>query len=309
MAIQQLVESSGRFLETRADGAIKIVLITPGQGTSAYYTESVLREHGPAAFPKGTHSYPKHEKAQDRNPLNMIGAFVEDAYFEEGIGLVNWLMPRDSMRGNIEEIAPYVGFSINASGDTEMLEQDGQLTKVATTIIPSVTNTVDLVSYAGRGGHFALAESLVEQALADSQTESSAESHKKDENMALEDEVRNLVTAISPLLDEFRGIKETLTQRTDEVAESKVEAANAVDAAVKVEKSEIPESVKESLREGIKAGNYDVDDQIAFYEKLAKEIRESAIEEAKSSLQESYVFGTVSSSGAASDATVKGWAD
>lgn len=302
-----LVESA-KFGEARSDGAIKVVLISPGQGSSAYYQEDMLREFGPAAFPKGTHSYPKHEKPQDRNPFNMIGGFIEETTYEDGVGLVNWLLPRDSMRKPIEEIKDYVGFSISASGDLEEMDVDGQVTKVATSIIPSVTNTVDLVSYAGRGGHFAMAESVLEEALANSQSDPPAVEPKKgNENMpTLEEKVESLISTVESLVAEFKTVTESLKAKDALVVESTDDAAKAVDAAKEVAAADIPESVKESLLEGIKTGNYEVKPAIDAAVALVTEIRESVKEELKPQLVESYL-GTTKKVDAEAEILVEGW--
>jgi len=50
-----LTESSSKLAKTE-EGTWRAVLITPGKGSSGIYTESMLKEYGPKAFKKGTHS-------------------------------------------------------------------------------------------------------------------------------------------------------------------------------------------------------------------------------------------------------------
>ncbi len=50
---------------TKTDsGNWRAILITPGKGSSGVYTEAMLKESGPVAFPKGTHSYIDHPVAE-----------------------------------------------------------------------------------------------------------------------------------------------------------------------------------------------------------------------------------------------------
>lgn len=300
-----LLTESSSGVQTGPDGTYKIVLITPGQGSSAYYTEELLREYGPATFPAGTHSYPTHQKAQDRNPFTMIGGLAEDAFYEDGVGLVGYLKPRESLRETLEEIKDYVGFSISAPGECEEAEVDGQVTKVATSLIPSITNTVDLVSYAGRGGKFAMAESLLEEALTNSHTDSTDENPGKGNgNMpTLEEKVESLISVVESLVTKFDEALAGLETEKNTVAESAADASKAVDAADAVAKADIPESVKESLREGIKAGNYDVQARIDETVKLLEEDRQARKDKAEN-LEESLFGGVVNSK---DDSIVSGW--
>ena len=309
MAVVKLVESASAPMR-RPDGTYRVVLITPGQGSSAYYTEEMLRQYGAVAFPAGTHSYPKHRApGESPNPLEMIGAFVSDAVYEEGVGLVSYLKPRESMVEALEEIAPYVGFSIYAQGEVTEQEVDGQIVRVAESLIPSVANTVDLVSYAGRGGHFAMAESLLEEAIENSLAEASAEDTKEgNEHMpTLEEKVTDLISVVESLVAEVVTAREELVAAKAEVAESVADASKAVDAADAVNKADVPESFKESLRNGIKAGNYDVEARISEVSALLEEDRKAHRVEAPqyNSLSES--LGTVSLTESADD-LIKGWA-
>ena len=142
----------------------RAVLITPGKGSSGVYTESMLREHGPKAFPKGTHSYvdhPAHE-GEIRSPKNLMGVLAEDARFEPGVGLVAELEVMPHWKEFVEAVAPHTGLSIYAMGDGKY-DENGDM--VVESLIPHVQNSVDLVSYPGRPGS-KLADKLYEAAIA-----------------------------------------------------------------------------------------------------------------------------------------------
>lgn len=142
----------------------RAVLITPGKGSSGIYTESMLKEYGPKAFKRGTHSYVDHPQSETevRSPKNLIGVLAEDAYYEEGTGLVAELDVMPHWKEFVEAVAPHTGLSIYAMGEGNY-NDDGDV--VVENLIPHTQNSVDLVSYPGRPGS-KLADKLYEQAVA-----------------------------------------------------------------------------------------------------------------------------------------------
>ena len=151
---------------TKTDsGNWRAVLITPGKGSSGVYTEAMLKESGPSAFPKGTHSYIDHPVAEGeiRSPKNLMGVLAEDAYYDESAGgLVAELQVMPHWKEFVEAVAPHTGLSIYAMGEGSY-NDNGEL--VVESLTPHTQNSVDLVSYAGRPGS-GLAEKLYESALA-----------------------------------------------------------------------------------------------------------------------------------------------
>jgi hypothetical protein len=142
----------------------RAILITPGRGSSGVYTESMLKEHGAKAFPKGTHSYVDHpvSEGEIRSPKNLMGVLAQDAYYEDGIGLVAELKVMPHWKEFVEAVAPHTGLSIYAMGEGTQNER-GEI--VVESLVPHTQNSVDLVSYAGRPGS-KLAERLYEAAVA-----------------------------------------------------------------------------------------------------------------------------------------------
>ncbi len=142
----------------------RAVLITPGRGSSGVYTENVLREYGPKAFKKGTHSYVDHPRSEEdiRSPKNLIGVLAEDAYYEKGTGLVAEISVMPHWKEFVEAVAPHTGLSIYAMGEGNY-NDEGEV--VVENLIPHTQNSVDLVSYPGRPGS-KLADKLYEAALA-----------------------------------------------------------------------------------------------------------------------------------------------
>jgi uncharacterized protein (DUF2267 family) len=149
---------------TKVGNSWRAVLITPGKGSSGVYPEAMLREYGPKAFPKGTHSYVDHPSREDevRSPKNLMGILSEDAYYEDGVGLVAELQVMPHWKEFVESVAPHTGLSIYAMGEGEY-DDDGEM--VVETLVAHTQNSVDLVSYPGRPGS-KLADKLYEAARA-----------------------------------------------------------------------------------------------------------------------------------------------
>lgn len=159
---QVLSEVSGAPVKVE-DGTWRAVLITPGKGSSGTYTESMLREYGPTVFSKGTHSYVDHPSRDDeiRSPKNLIGVLSEDAYYENGVGLVGKIKVMKHWREFVEEVAPHTGLSIYAMGEGGY---DGNGELIVEKLVPNAQTSVDLVSYPGRPGS-KLADKLYEAAV------------------------------------------------------------------------------------------------------------------------------------------------
>jgi predicted DNA-binding protein YlxM (UPF0122 family) len=159
---QLLTESSSA--PEKVGNKWRAVLITPGKGSSGIYTEETLREFGPQAFVKGTHSYVDHPRSEEdiRSPKNLIGVLAEDARYEDGVGLVAELEIMPHWKEFVEAVAPHTGLSIYAMGEGNY-NDDGEV--VVENLIPHTQNSVDLVSYPGRPGS-KLADKLYEAAIA-----------------------------------------------------------------------------------------------------------------------------------------------
>lgn len=158
----QLLQESGSA-PVKSGNLWRAVLITPGKGSSGIYTEDMLKEYGPQAFKKGTHSYVDHPRNEEdiRSPKNIIGVLAEDASYEEGVGLIGEISIMPHWKEFVEAVAPYTGLSIYAMGEGEY-NDDGEI--IVENLVPHVQNSVDLVSYPGREGS-KLADKLYEAAI------------------------------------------------------------------------------------------------------------------------------------------------
>lgn len=297
----RLIEDAKR-LEADKDGSYPVVLISPGQGSSGFYTEEVIREYAPAALPKGSHVYLDHLKeGETRTPERLLGTLIEDTQVDEEGNAVNRFKPLSKHAEWIEEVRPHVGLSISVHGTGREEVIDGRKTVVVETLDPHITNTVDLVSYAGRGGRFL--ESYLEEAIQDSKpnpAETSAGTEEGKNSMELTaEQISALATAIAGQLPQAN-----VEPPEPQIVADPEDRTAAIEATLKVESAEISKSVKDRLIEGIKAGNYEVDAVIAETVALREEI--------KTELTESLGAGVGSSAagdgaGAGNDYEIKGW--
>lgn len=295
---------SGTLEAPRSNGTYPVTLITPGLGSTAYYSESVIAEHAPTAFPKGTHVYLNHS-ATGPSPDKLLGTLIEDTTIHEDGSARNVFKPLKHWAEFIDAVHEHTGLSINALGDAHKEFMDGREVVVADTIDYRRGNSVDLVSFAGREGS-GFTESLFQEALAavevpNVQPEPSASGkEKKDNKMELTEAAWNGLTAkvdgIVALLESA-----TVAPKAPTEDEKAADRAAAVAATRLVESAEVPASVKTRLIESINAGNYDVEPEIkatvALREELKTELKESG-----------YVVGAAGAGAAGAEAPkINGW--
>ena len=175
----RVVESSSFAVDVALREAFKpgyqIKLISPGKGSTAFYTEEVLRRDGPKVFKAGTpmridHPTAAEEAARPEGSVRDWGAVLaKDAVYlenhKDGPGLFSEVKPFSDHATTIAEKGPYAGVSIAAWG--EPLRTNGQVVmREGVPVLASLTRAdgVDMVTRAGAGGMF-----LSEAARASSQ--------------------------------------------------------------------------------------------------------------------------------------------
>lgn len=144
------------------DGHSLVKLIDKGWGTTGYYSEDVLRDSGPAAFPKGTHMYwdhPTESEAQERperSLSDLAAVFTEDAGWREngpdGPGLYASVEVKKAYRGAVDDLAKDIGASIRSAAWADDGTAEGREGRLIERFIPHKTNSVDFVTLPGRGG-------------------------------------------------------------------------------------------------------------------------------------------------------------
>jgi hypothetical protein len=162
-----LVESAAHFLDEpklqeAAGAAYPIKLISPGRGSSGYYSEGVLRKAAESnVFRAGTQMFWNHdteaeEGARPEGDLNRLAAVTtSDARWDEagrdGPGLYAQAKVFADYADQVKEKGPHIGLSIRAGGsrDNEAKGPDGRAG-----VITALHNamSVDFVTRAGRDG-------------------------------------------------------------------------------------------------------------------------------------------------------------
>ena len=250
-------------------GRFSVFVARPGQGSSGYYSEEILREYGPAALAPGAQSFIGHD--DDRNIKDLIGVFPEGARWDdEAKALVAELQVFEHWRPFVEEVFPHVGVSIYMLGEAD---EDGNVTA----LIPDPSNGADLVHRPGLAGS-GIAEKLYESARrADEEKPGVEAAQERKETM--DDELKEMLKGISDALALLVAEK---TQK--EAAEAQIEAdeaaiadaVEAYDAARKaVEDADLLEPQRDALLAAAKEGK-DITADI----ETAKKIKEAAVKAA-----------------------------
>lgn len=273
-------------------------IIQVGQGSSGIYTEQMLRQYGPAAFPKGTRVFFNHatENEQWDRPAGDVtkiaGKLRTDPEFEND-GLYAEIEFGEAALPIVRDFHDVIGVSINAGGWSD---EDG----VVQEIVPSKLNSVDLVTEPGAGGRLIeLMESFRESAKIETingePIGSSEESERKPMN---EQEIKALAEALAAAIKpEFAALTEALAPKAPEKEdEDTVDFAAVTESALAADLGKSSrERVVKAVREGIK-----VDDAIA----AEKSLKEEFLAEAKT---DDVAKGNVKTAGVSGDFKIGAW--
>lgn len=301
-------ESRSGAFDDAIDGSYPVVLLTPGQGATAYYSEEVVARDAPSAFPKGTHVYLNHlQKGEVRSPEKILGTLVADTTIREDGAAMNRFLPVDRWAPLVKDVHKIAGLSINAGGTARLGMIDGKTTRIAESIAYEITNSVDLVSYPGRpgSGFTESYDSLYNEAMSayveeDHQTGAPDPGHLEEGiRMALEEQVTDLATAVAGLTTLVESLVPKAPVTEPGEFDAKADRAAALEAQALVESAEVPTSVKTRLTESIKDGNYDVAPAIAEAVALREEIKTSFVESGQ-------ILGASGAPGS-EPVSVKGW--
>lgn len=148
----------------------EITLITPGWGSSGYYSPAVLEQAAKdRVFPAKTQMHIDHdgELARYEQPAGSLTRFAagltEDARWEP-----NWVDPdtpgelpgrlvaeakvMPNWREFLHAASEFIGTSVSSAANFSKGEVDGRKGEVVEALLPSPLNRIDYVTVAGRGG-------------------------------------------------------------------------------------------------------------------------------------------------------------
>lgn len=145
---------------TKAQGRMQIVCLTPGWGSSGYYSPAVCEAAAPlvAAGTQMFLDHPSESQRHDRPERSVrdIAAVVtEDAHWDaDEQAIVTECQVVGAYRDLIEDLAPFIGLSITGSAvDVVEGEAEGKRGRIIEGL--AAIDSVDFVTRAGRGGRVA----------------------------------------------------------------------------------------------------------------------------------------------------------
>jgi hypothetical protein len=275
-----LIESAGSPVK---EGRRWLVTIAkPGQGSSGFYSEDVLKETGPNAFPPGTKAFFNHDAKRDVR--DMVGTYKEGAFWNDEIGeLQAYLTPFPRYEQVLEEAGTNVEASIHVAS-----RKDAR-TGYVKELVYNRANTVDLVSFAGLEGSGLKyqIENLFAAVAAESEQEENKENNV-DISKEQWDTLVASVAAVTAKFDTFVAESKVEVQGVaDEAAvEAKVEELleEALNSYAEVEKSindaDILDVQKESLKASARKGE-DITEKLAEAVSIVAEARKKLVPDTK----------------------------
>lgn len=154
----KLIHEAGTLSTAAGPGKLLIQLITPGWGSSGYYSPELLEQAAAdKVFAKGTQMHIDHMSSTERREQpagsvkTLAAVLTEDAVWD-GERLVAEAMLGSQYRDVITEFAEYIGTSIAAGADVTIGEAEGRKGTIVEKLYPDPLNRVDFVTVAGRGG-------------------------------------------------------------------------------------------------------------------------------------------------------------
>jgi hypothetical protein len=192
------VRQLGQEARFRNDGTVPVCLITPGWGSSGYYSPEVLEAAAKAGvFAAGTHMYLDHptqtevvDRPGERTVRDLAAILVTPGVWQEhgadGPGIYSEMQALAHHRDVLVELAPHVGVSIRAGGTAHFGEAQGRKGQIIDSI--DEARSVDIVVAAGRGGRIL---SILESARPHDLGEGLGDWTYEDLRGALRDAVRN----------------------------------------------------------------------------------------------------------------------
>lgn len=297
-------EASGSLPSGGKDGKYRIRIIgSDVQGSSGYYPRETIERDGPSAWPAGTKIYADHpsmaevDDRPERSVRNIAGFLLNDAVMEEDGLYADVQFGRD-YRTLVEDFHSVIGMSIYAGGEMEESEDEsGNIVRKVTSIYPSPTNSVDLVTVAGAQG--AITEALTEsfREIAENKSGVTAADKESERIVPMDDKdikaiVDGLTEALAPTIAAVDSLVESLKPEAGAGDEGEPDLAAVTESAVE---AGLPKMARSKVVEAVKAGA-DVEKAI----EAEKGYMESILAEVKVETHEQVETGHVREAGAGS---------
>ena len=231
-----LNESAGAAVSSAGKRTWYCRLIAVGTSLNGrVFSREVLETYGPAAFPKNTRSHADHQswREEDEHPVNsvktLVGHIDSDPVMDtvDGIeGLYANIKFSEAFAPFIEDFHDVIGLSIHAYYLVDELDERNDGLEVVSMLIPSPTNTVDVVTVPAAGGKVLEAmESYCGTIDTDEQKRTDDGGMKPEEITALAEAI---VSAIAPKIEE--AIVSAIAPKSEEVPKASEIAEALIDA-------------------------------------------------------------------------------
>lgn len=273
---QELIGEIVPLLEKAKNGTVPIKVISPGWGSSGFYSPDVLKRDGAKAFPAGTqmfwnHATPTQEAERPEGDLSNLAAVLASTpvYNENGAagpGLYSEAKVFAPFADALDELAPHIGVSIRGQGIVKAGEADGRKGLIVEKLLPG--RSVDFVTQPGAGGQvLSLFEAARGTGTRPAPTPTNQEGEGMDEQTLLSKQAaRQLQESNQQLTAENRRLAEALLLR---------EARDV--AAAELARIEMPDMTRARLTEvlaarpTLKDGKLDQDAYKALIAEAAKD--------------------------------------
>lgn len=281
-------------------------LIAVGSGSSGFHTAEALKTTGPAAWPAGTKinvdhaSWSEYLDQPAGSLKTLAGVIASTPEFRDDLetpGLYSEIEIGSAWGPFVEEFAEFIGLSITADYWGDEKTEEGQ--SIVEGYVPSVLNTVDLVTAPGAKGRILQA---IESFNGDSplkvsdngkliiETASEADiKNRKDKGMEPEDieKVAEAIAAkIAPAID---GLKEALVPAKVEPVEE-TDAPDVAAVAEALVAADLPESARKRVYEAMKVDGAEIAKVIESEKAyIADVLKESAVEDSPGRIREAAV--------------------
>jgi len=260
-----------------------VTIARPGKGSTGTYSEDVLRESGPTAFPAGTKAFFNHDPKRDVR--DMVGTYKDGAFWNEEEGeLQAYLTPFKRYAPVLDDAKEAIEASIHSKARKDSKGYVKEL-------VYDRSNTVDLVAFAGLEGSGLKqqVESLFAAAAAEEELNEEMEN-----NMAFEltqelwESLTSTIRTVEAKFDTFVAESKLETQgqadaeavRVAVAAELEEALAGIADVEKAIDAADIPVTVKESLKERARKGE-DIADNLAGAVSIVAEAKKEFAPEPK----------------------------
>lgn len=263
-------------------------LIAVGSGSSGFHSAEALKNTGPAAWPAGTkinidhQSFSEYLEKPAGSLQTLAGIVASTPEFRDDVetpGLYAEVEFGEQWGPFVEQFAEFIGLSITADYYGEDKTEEGQT--IVEGYIPSVLNTVDLVTAPGAKGRLLQAIESFDgnsplkvsdngKLIIETATEAETK-NRKDKGMEPEDIEKVAEKLAEALAPHFATLKEALAPAQKPEGEE-TKAPETAEVAEALVAAGLPESARKRVYEALKVEGADVKTAIEAEKKYIEDV-------------------------------------